>query len=157
MKSKKHLRILMVCLGNICRSPLAEGILRHKITEHHLECEVDSAGTGSYHEGEPPDSRSIAVAQKYGIDISPQRARQFKQTDFNRFDRIYVMDSSNYQNVMRLATRPEDRAKVDLIMNLVQPNYNQAVPDPYWNNDGFEQVYQMLDAACTVIVNELQA
>lgn len=150
------MRILMVCLGNICRSPLAEGILRHKITEHNLDCEVDSAGTGSWHVGNRPDSRSIEVAQKYNIDITTQRARQLKKTDFKDFDRIFVMDSSNYQNVMQLASNPLQKAKVELIMNLVKPNYNQAVPDPYRNDDGFEQVYQMINAACDILVEKLR-
>lgn len=146
------MKILMVCLGNICRSPLAEGILKHKITQHNLDWEVDSAGTGAYHAGELPDSRSIAVARKHGIDITDQRARQFKGSDFEEFDRIFVMDASNYRNVLSLAKTDEHRAKVEMIMNLVNPNWNQQVPDPYWGNDGFENVYQMLDEACERLI-----
>ena len=146
----------MVCLGNICRSPLAEGILRHKATQLGLNWEIDSAGTGSWHVGEKPDSRSIAVAAKYGIDISKQRSRQFRKKDFAYFDRIFVMDASNYQNVMRLTNSPTDRAKVMMIRNLVLPNYNEAVPDPYWNSDGFEKVYRMLDEACDIFIQEYQ-
>jgi protein-tyrosine phosphatase len=148
----KKMKILMVCLGNICRSPLAEGILKHKITQHNLDWEVDSAGTGAYHAGDLPDSRSIAVAQKYGIDITDQRARQIKLSDFKEFDRIFVMDASNYRNVLSLAKTEAQKAKVELIRNLVKPDWNEQVPDPYWGDDGFENVYQMLDEACEMLI-----
>lgn len=146
------MRVLMVCLGNICRSPLAEGLLQKKIEEKGLDWEVDSAGTSAYHEGHAPDSRSIAVAHKYNIDISAQQSRPLTKADLDAFDRIYVMDSENYNNVLDLCDREEQRAKVKMIMNEVQPGYNTAVPDPYWDNDGFEQVYQMLDAATDKMV-----
>lgn len=146
------MRVLMVCLGNICRSPLAEGLLRKKIEDKGLDWEVDSAGTSSYHEGHAPDRRSIAVARKYNIDISAQQSRPLTKADLDAFDLIYVMDSENYNNVLALCEREEQRAKVKMIMNEVQPGYNMAVPDPYWDNDGFEQVYQMLDAATDRIV-----
>lgn len=142
----------MVCLGNICRSPLAEGIMKAKIKTHQLDWTVDSAGTGSWHIGELPDSRSIKVADENGIDIRDQRARQFKAKDLNRFDLILAMDSSNYQNIIRLAQNKEQKEKVKMIMNFVQPGYNQNVPDPYWGNDGFGKVYQMLDKACDKII-----
>lgn len=148
------MRVLMVCLGNICRSPLAEGILKTKIKQQGKSWKVDSAGTGAYHSGELPDSRSIKVGLKYGIDIRDQRARQFKVNDFDQFDHILVMDSSNYQNVMRLARTEEDRAKVKMIMNYVSPRMNAPVPDPYYGNDGFEQVYQMLDEACDAFIQQ---
>jgi protein-tyrosine phosphatase len=149
------MKILMVCLGNICRSPLAEGILRHKVQQKGLDWEVDSAGTSNWHQGEAPDARSIAIAQKYGIDISQLKARQFHKDDFKRFDRIYVMDSSNHQNVVKLAFSSEDRNKVDLLMNAVKAN-NQAVPDPYYGKeDDFELVYQMIDQACEAIIARL--
>jgi len=144
----------MVCLGNICRSPLAEGILKHKIKEHNLDWEVDSAGTSAYHAGDLPDNRSIAVGNLHGIDITNQRSRQFKVKDFDNFDKIFVMDSSNYQNVLKLARTANDKNKIEMIMNLVNPNWNQAVPDPYWGNDGFENVYQMLDEACDKLVEQ---
>lgn len=148
------MKILMVCLGNICRSPLAEGILEHKVKQQGLEWEIDSAGTGAYHVGELPDVRSIAVAKKYGIDLTNQRARQFKVEDFDNFDKIYVMDASNYQNVVHLARNEADKAKVELIRNVVRPNWNEQVPDPYWNDNGFEQVFQMLDEACDHIIKQ---
>jgi protein-tyrosine phosphatase len=145
------MKVLMVCLGNICRSPLAEGILRSKVHERGLDWTIDSAGTGSWHAGEAPDPRSQEVARKHGLDISDQRARTFKPYDFEVFDRIYVMDSSNYQDVIKYAQNAEEAAKVKLILNEAYPGENRAVPDPYWDDDGFEQVYQMLDKACSVI------
>ena len=148
-------RILMVCLGNICRSPLAEGILRQKIADAGLDWEVDSAGTGAWHVGNPPDPRSLAVAQKNGLDISHQRARQFLAPDFAQFDHILVMDASNYQNVLKLATTDTDRVKVEMIMNYADPGKNQGVPDPYWNDDGFDQVYGMLERAAERFVESL--
>lgn len=146
------MKILMVCLGNICRSPLAEGILKHKVTQQGLDWKIDSAGTGAYHVGKLPDNRSIAVARKYGIDITNQKARKFELDDFNYFDKIYVMDASNYQNILKLAQNESDEAKIMMIRNLVNPGWNEQVPDPYWDNNGFENVYQMLDEACDILI-----
>lgn len=137
----------MVCLGNICRSPLAEGILARKVRIKGLSWEVDSAGTGAWHIGEPPDPRSIAVARKYDIDITEQRARQFRPADFERFDLILAMDPVNYRDILRHASSHGHREKVELIMNLVHPAENRPVPDPYWDDEGFEQVFRMLDQA----------
>ena len=148
------MKILMVCLGNICRSPLAEGILKEKAKAAGLDWQVDSAGTSSWHAGELPDSRSISVAKAHGIDITDQRSRQFIKEDFENFDLILAMDSMNYQNICRLASADNDKEKVALIMNFEKPGFNQAVPDPYWNNDGFEGVYQMLDRACEKIIEQ---
>ena len=148
------MNILMVCLGNICRSPLAEGILRRKIEAQSLPWTVDSAGTAAYHVGETPDPRSVAVARAHGIDILDQRGRQLKTGDFDRFDLILTMDSSNYQNALRLARNDADRAKVRLIMNYAEPGKNISVPDPYWDNNGFEGVYQMLDQACDALIQQ---
>ncbi|TWO30894.1 low molecular weight phosphotyrosine protein phosphatase [Seonamhaeicola sediminis] len=147
-------KILMVCLGNICRSPLAEGILKSKLASNSYF--IDSAGTANYHHGKQPDSRSIAVARKYGLDISHLKARQFTVDDFDAFDFIYVMDESNYQNVLSLARNENDTQKVCMILNLVYPNQNYDVPDPYYGGDeGFEKVYKMLDEACTIIAENL--
>ncbi len=147
-------KILMVCLGNICRSPLAEGILKSKLSNNFV---VDSAGTANYHVGSSPDKRSVAVARKHGLDISNLKGRQFEVSDFDTFDMIYVMDESNYQNVVKLARNPEDIAKVNMILNEVHENKNFEVPDPYYGGDhGFENVYQMLNEACTIIANKLQ-
>jgi protein-tyrosine phosphatase len=146
------MKVLMVCLGNICRSPLAEGILKNKIAAYDLDWQVDSAGTGSWHIGELPDPRSVATARKYGIDITDQRARQFRASDLDHFDLILTMDQQNYRDVIRLAQAPEQEDKVHMIMNFVQPESNQSVPDPYWDDDGFEQVYRMLEEACDKII-----
>ncbi|GAA3588934.1 low molecular weight protein-tyrosine-phosphatase [Flavivirga amylovorans] len=144
--------ILMVCLGNICRSPLAEGILKSKLSS---DFHIDSAGTANYHAGSSPDKRSIAVARKYGLDISHLKGRQFKTSDFDLFDLIYVMDESNFRNVISLARNDEDRAKVKFILNEVYPNQNYDVPDPYYGGeDGFENVYKMLDEACDIIAKK---
>lgn len=142
----------MVCLGNICRSPLAEGIMRSKIEQHNLDWMVDSAGTSSWHIGHPPDERSIKIAEENGIDISMQKARQFETQDFNKFDKILVMDSSNYSNVKNIGNQ-ENSDMIELILNYVQPGMNMNVPDPYYN-DNFHEVFQLLDEACDQIVQE---
>ncbi|MEM0519554.1 low molecular weight protein-tyrosine-phosphatase [Aequorivita flava] len=140
----------MVCLGNICRSPLAEGILKSKIDTSKVH--VDSAGTGHWHVGDTPDKRSIAVGKKYNIDITQQRGRQFNVKDFDEFDLIYVMDNSNKDDVLALAKTDAHRQKVKLILDEIFPNENVDVPDPYFGGDsGFENVYKMLDEACTQI------
>jgi protein-tyrosine phosphatase len=146
------MRILMVCLGNICRSPLAEGIMQEKARSKGLDWIVDSAGTGGWHTGELPDRRSIATARARGIDLSGQRARQFKEADFDRFDHIFVMDEQNLQNVLRLARTEADRAKVSLILDTIYPGENRIVPDPYYDDNGFEAVFDMLEAACNTFV-----
>ena len=143
----------MVCLGNICRSPLAEGIMRSKLSEDFI---VDSAGTGGWHAGELPDKRSIATAKNRGLDITNQRARQFKKNDFEIFDHIFVMDNSNYKDVLALAPNEEAKSKVKLILNEIFPNENVDVPDPYYGGqDGFENVFDMLDQACEEIARKL--
>lgn len=145
----------MVCLGNICRSPLAEGILTDKAQKNGVNMQVDSAGTAAYHVGEKPDSRSIQIARKMGLDISKQKARQFIQEDFDRFDKIYAMDQSNYNNILSLARNHEDENKVEMILNESNPKSNMAVPDPYYGgDDGFKYVYELLDAACEVIIKK---
>lgn len=149
-------KILMVCLGNICRSPVADGIMQHKINTYGIDASVDSAGTAAYHIGHQPDERSMANARKNGIDISQLRARQFTTRDFDDFDLIYVMDSSNYRNVMSLARNENDKAKVDLLMNVLEPGKNKSVPDPYYGgDDGFEQVFKMVDEACDALARKL--
>lgn len=149
-------KVLMVCLGNICRSPLAEGILQAKLPQEDFL--VDSAGTGNWHVGELPDQRSIAVARKYGIDLTTQRARQFKKSDFTAFDYIFVMDQSNYNNVIQLAENPEDVQKVRLLLDITHPGKKAEVPDPYYGGpDGFEHVFQLVDEACTLIAQDLKS
>ena len=145
------MKVLMVCLGNICRSPLAEGILQHLIDKEGLDWEVDSAGTSNWHAGDRPDSRSIAEAAKHSIDISRQRSRHFKAKDFADFDLIYVMDSHNYNDVIALAPDQSSMDKVELILNEIHPGRNEQVPDPYYI-DGFDKVYAMLYTACEKVV-----
>lgn len=148
-------RILMVCLGNICRSPLAEGILKSKLPNQTFY--IDSAGTGDYHIGKSPDARSVAVAKKFGIDISKLKARQFQVTDFDAFDFIFVMDESNYRNVLSLARNSQDKDKVHFILNETYPSEDRNVPDPYYGgHEGFENVYKMLDNACSTLAKKLQ-
>lgn len=138
---------MMVCLGNICRSPLAEGILQSKISDEHF---VDSAGTGDWHVGQAPDKRSIQVARNYGVDISGQRARQFKPSDFKEFDLILAMDDSNYDNLLKMAETEEEKNKVRLILTP-----GEIVPDPYWGDErDFENVFQILDEATEKIAAE---
>lgn len=147
-------KILMVCLGNICRSPLAEGILASKIDKNKIL--VDSAGTSNWHVGKTPDPRSIATAKQFGIDISNQRARQFTVSDFDNFDHIYVMDNSNYNDVISLARNEEDKQKVKRILDVLAPSESLEVPDPYYGGDsGFTNVYKMLEEAFDIIVKEL--
>jgi len=151
------MKILMVCLGNICRSPLAEGILQEKLKSNGHDIIVDSAGTGGWHVGQSPDNRSVAIARKYGIDISRQKARQFSVSDFQDFDIIYAMDGSNLSDIISMASTKEDIGKVKLILNEIKPGLNTPVPDPYYGgNDGFENVYQLLNEACEIITNKIQ-
>ncbi|QLE00270.1 low molecular weight phosphotyrosine protein phosphatase [Galbibacter sp. BG1] len=149
-----QVKVLMVCLGNICRSPLAEGILKSKVNPENVF--VDSAGTSNYHIGSKPDPRSIEIAAKYNIDITDQRGRQFTQKDFDDFDLIFAMDNSNYFNIIQQARSEADRAKVHLILNKIAPDENMDVPDPYYGGaTGFENVYKMLDKATDVIVRDI--
>ena len=145
------MKVLMICLGNICRSPLAEGILKHKVAKQQLNWHVDSAGTGAWHAGDLPDRRSIAIAKKYGIDLTDQRARQFEKSDLDTFDLILTMDKNNYQDILRFAKTEAQRAKVHLILNFSRPNSDSEVPDPYYDNR-FQLVYDLLDEACEAVV-----
>jgi protein-tyrosine phosphatase len=147
------LKVLMVCLGNICRSPIAHGLLQYKSDKLKLGWEVDSAGTSGYHEGELPDSRSVACMKKHGIDITYQHSRPISTDDLQRFDLIYVMDSSNYRDVTNLARNEEELYKIKLIMSEVYADKVPDVPDPYYGGDhGFENVYKMLDKATDRII-----
>jgi len=145
------MKILMVCLGNICRSPLAEGIMRQKIEERGLAWKVDSSGTSGWHEGNLPDRRSIEVARANGLDITNQRSRQINAQDLSSFDLILAMDSSNYNDILRLAVSDIQKEKVKLILNYLYPNENRGVPDPYYEG-GFEKVYLMLEKSCENII-----
>jgi len=143
-------KILVVCLGNICRSPLAHGILESKLPSEDFF--IDSAGTASYHIGNQPDVRSIAIAKTNGIDISHQKARQYIEADFDRFDIIYAMEESNYTNIIALASSEDEKKKVRLILN-ENPNISDKnVPDPYYGGDsGSNYVFEILDKTCEII------
>jgi len=148
------IKILMVCLGNICRSPLAEGILRSKLPSNNFF--IDSAGTGHWHIGHQPDKRSIETAKNRGLDITNQRGRQIQPSDLDNFDYIYVMDNSNFQDVIKMVKNEAQKKKVKLILDELFPGENVDVPDPYYGlQNGFEQVYEMLDEACEIIAQKL--
>ncbi|CAI8267730.1 MAG: Low molecular weight protein-tyrosine-phosphatase YfkJ [Polaribacter sp. SA4-10] len=145
----------MVCLGNICRSPIAEGVLQSKVNSDLVF--VDSAGTAAYHVGSAPDKRSVNIASNYNVNLKNQKIRKFTISDFENFDTIYAMDESNYQNILKLAKNNSHTSKVKLILNEVNPLYNQSVPDPYCGGtQGFEKVYMMLEEACSIIAEKLQ-
>lgn len=151
------MKVLMVCLGNICRSPMADGLMRKKVQEHGLDVVVDSAGTGDWHVGDAPDPRMIETAKRNGVPINDLRGRQFKVADFDEFDRIVVMDKSNFANVTKLARDEKDVQKVELFLNLTHPGKDLEVPDPYFGGDeGFQDVFDMLDAGTDVLLKELK-
>jgi protein-tyrosine phosphatase len=142
------MKILMVCLGNICRSPLAHGIMEHMVQQNDLNWEIDSAGTGGWHVGQPPDRRSIGIAKKYGLDISLQTCRKFDVIDFEKFDQILVMDHTNLQDVRAMARNEAEQNKIRLFMK------DTIVPDPYYNDDQFDPVYQMIEKRCKEFLHE---
>lgn len=145
----------MVCLGNICRSPMAEGVLRHKSEKAGKNFIIDSAGTSNYHIGETPDLRAVKKMEEYTIDISSLSARQFKKSDFQQFDLILAMDENNFTNIMRMTENEEQKSKVKMILDYIYPNERMSVPDPYYGGDsGFENVYRLLDAACNEIIKQ---
>ena len=149
------IKVLMVCLGNICRSPLAEGILQSKLPRN--KCIVDSAGTANYHVGTAPDKRSIVTAKKFGIDISQQKCRQITKSDFETFDYIYVMDASNYKNVIALAPDEKSKQKVKVILKELHTNEGFEVPDPYYGEmEDFEHVFHLLNKVCTIIASKIK-
>lgn len=147
------MKILMVCLGNICRSPLAEGILQHKAWKAGLSWSVESAGTNSYHTGEPPHPLSQKVAKIHGIDICNQRARRFEAADFERFDRIYAMSIDVVWEMKRIGGKKFMEEKVDLLMNELFPGQNVDVPDPWYGPEpGFHHAFKMIEEACESIL-----
>jgi protein-tyrosine phosphatase len=140
------MRILMVCLGNICRSPLAEGIMQHLVKQNGLDWQIDSAGTGDWHVGEGPDRRSILTARNHGIDISKQVCRQFRRHDFNAFDLILVMDNYNRSDVLAMAPDEQAAAKVKLLLG------DKEVPDPYFDETQFEAIFKLIEQGCKDII-----
>lgn len=146
----------MVCLGNICRSPIAHGLLQHKVVQQNLHWEIDSAGTSDWHEGELPNEKSVEVMKQHGIDITYQRSRPLRRKDMEYYDLIYVMDHMNYKNVTDMAKSEEEIAKVRLIMNEVNPDQNHIVPDP-WSLPikHYEEVFMLLDEATDIIIERL--
>jgi protein-tyrosine phosphatase len=146
---------LMVCLGNICRSPLAEGILQEKARAAGLDWKVDSAGTTSYHVGEAPHQLSQKVARINGVDISRQRARRFSADDFQRFDKIYAMAGDVLDQIRRIAGRQYDPGKIELLLNELTPGGNEDVPDPWYGPEpGYHEVYKLIDAAADKIIEK---
>src|ERR1700748_1375774 len=144
------MKILMVCLGNICRSPLAEGVMQHLANKHSLDWQIDSAGTGGWHVGEGPDRRSVRAAKDNGIDISQQICRKFKKSDFDEFDYIFVMDKSNYADVLAMAPNEQAAAKVRLLLG------DKEVPDPYYADAQFQPVFELINVGCQDIINQFK-
>ncbi|MGF7081246.1 low molecular weight protein-tyrosine-phosphatase [Mucilaginibacter sp. UYCu711] len=140
------MKILMVCLGNICRSPLAEGIMQHLANKQNLNWHIDSAGTGDWHIGEGPDRRSVRVARDNGIDISRQVCRLFRTSDFDTFDQILVMDRNNLSNILAMARNEDDRKKVSLLL------IDQIVPDPYHDDRQFKPVFRLIEEGCRAFI-----
>ncbi|WP_240743246.1 low molecular weight protein-tyrosine-phosphatase [Ilyomonas limi] len=149
------MKVLMVCLGNICRSPLAEGILKYKAKNAGLNWIVESAGTGGYHTGEPPHRLSQKVAKLNGVDICDQRARLYKRNFIQEYDKIYVMDSENYNEIKRISGNLWDPSKVDLLLNELYPGENRNVQDPWYGAEpGYHEVYHLIDKACDNIIQK---
>ncbi len=151
------MKVLLVCLGNICRSPMAEGVLRHLAHERGITIETDSAGTGDYHVGEAPDHRAQAAMRRKGMEIDDLRARQFVQADFHRFDVLFAMDADNLRNMRHLSPTPEHASKASLIMDQATGHPLREVPDPYYGGDeGFDEVHDMLMEACNNFLNHVK-
>ena len=145
----------MVCLGNICRSPIAEGVLRHKIAQHGLDWEVASAGTNSYHTGQPPHQHSQKVCKLNGVDISCQRARKFKAADFDTYDKIYAMADDVYEEILEIAGNKVIPAKLDYFLNELEEGKNGSVPDPWYGDEsGYTPVYELIEKACEAIIKK---
>lgn len=150
-----RMRILVVCLGNICRSPIAEGVLRHKARERGLNWTVDSAGTNSYHIGEPPHVSSQKVCKANGIDISGQRARRFVKEDFKRYDLIYAMAKDVMEDILTIGGNATDPTRLRLFLNELEDGCNRSVPDPwYGDEEGYLPVFEMIEATAEAILEK---
>jgi protein-tyrosine phosphatase len=151
------MNVLFVCLGNICRSPIAEGILKQLYLTHGIDARVESAGFESFHINDSPDPRAMRVCAQHGIDLSQKKARLFREEDFHQFDRIYVMDQKNYQDVIETAINESDAQKVDFLLNLTHPGKNLPVPDPYYKGlDECEKVFELMSNACKKLVETVK-
>ena len=151
------MKILFVCLGNICRSPLAEGVLKHKGKKAGLNWTIESAGTNGYHVGEAPHRLSQKVAKLNGIDICNQRARQFVKEDIDRYDKIYAMAEDVIDDIRNIAGKKYDPSKVELFLNELHPGKNMDVPDPWYGPEpGYHEVYKLIDKACEAIVSKYE-
>jgi protein-tyrosine phosphatase len=150
------MKILMVCLGNICRSPMAEGILKHKALKHGFDWTVDSAGTGNWSVGEAPHNLSQKISKQNGIDISNQKCRQFEKNDMLMFDKIYAMDNENYNDIRRMAGKLWDENKVDMLLNEAFPGKNKSIPDPWYANTdkAFLDTFNLINIACDAIIEK---
>jgi protein-tyrosine phosphatase len=151
------MKILMVCLGNICRSPLAEGILTQKAKKQNLNWKIESAGTNGFHNGEAPHKLSQKVAMKHGVDICRQISRKFVAEDFDRFDKIYVMAADVLKDVKRIAGSKFNANKIDYFLNELNKGKNEDVPDPWFGGeDGYDEVYELIEKTCEAIVRKLR-
>jgi len=151
------MNVLFVCMGNICRSPLAEALLRRKYAENNIVGDVSSAGFESFFINEPPDSRARDMAERHGLILSG-RARIFLKSDFDRFDKIYVMDTQNYRDVLDLARNDNDKKKIDYLLNVVEPGKNRTMPNPFGTGlNDLESVYNLMDQATDKIVELAKA
>lgn len=148
------MKILFVCLGNICRSPIADAVMRSMVNDENLSWHIDSAGTSNYHVGEAPDKRTQKITKEYGIDSSFLRARQFNVNDFDEFDVIYAMDQNNFNDILRLARNDADKSKVELFLNELEPGKNRGVRDPWYDDALFEPVFLEIQATCKKIIEK---
>ncbi len=150
------MKVLFLCHANMCRSPLAEGLLKHILKVHNIQAEVDSAGFEAYHINEAPDDRAVSKARQQGVDISNKKVRLFTKEDFDRFDKIYVMDTLAYRNALYFARNEEDRAKVDYLMNVIKPGRNESLPDPFYRDlDQCDETFDILQEACKKIADSV--
>ena len=152
------MRVLFLCHANKCRSPLAEGLLKHILKLNQVDAEVDSAGFEAFNINEAPDDRALEVARRNGIDISSKRVRLFSQYDFDRFDKIYVMDTLSYRDAMDFARNDKDKSKIEYLLNVLKPGSNKSIPDPFYHQlEACEETYELLHSACRKIVDEVKA